>query len=94
MESERGDRRRSLLFLFQSDYVYVTRVRRLLSCSFIPFVLSLCFALLCDFLMFTRARRGESEIGLYRWGMVERKKKKKKTMDTKWGRTDSSGETK
>jgi hypothetical protein len=81
-----------LLFLFRSDYVYVTRVRRLLGCSFIPFVLSLCFALLCDFLMFTRARRGESEIGLYRWGMVEGKKKK--TTDTKWGRTDSSGETK
>jgi hypothetical protein len=77
MESERGDRRRSLLFLFRSDYVYVTRVRRLLGCSFIPFVLSLCFSLLCDFLMFTRARRGESEIGLYRWGMVEGKKKKK-----------------
>jgi hypothetical protein len=93
MESERGDRRRSLLFLFRSDYVYVTRVRRLLGCSFIPFVLSLCFALLCDFLMFTRARRGESEIGLYGWGMVEGKKKKK-TTDTKWGRPDSSGETK
>jgi hypothetical protein len=93
MESDRGDRRRSLLFLFGRDYVYVTRVQRLLGCSFIPFVLLLCFALLCDFLMFTRARRRESEIGLYRWGMVERKKKKK-TTDTKWGRTDSGGETK
>jgi hypothetical protein len=27
--------------------------------------------------MFTRAWRGESEIGLYRWGMGEGKKKKK-----------------
>jgi hypothetical protein len=77
MESERGDRMCSLLFLFRSDYVYVTRVWRLLGCPFIPFVLSLCFALLCDFLVFTHARRGESEIGLYRWGMVEGKKKKK-----------------
>jgi hypothetical protein len=93
MESERGDRMHSLLFLFRSDYIYVTRVRRLLGCSFIPFVLSLCFALLCDFLMFTCAWRGESEIGLYRWGMVEGKKKKK-TTDTKWGWTDSSGGTK
>jgi hypothetical protein len=76
MESDRGDRRHSLLFLFWRDYIYVTRVRRLLGCSFIPFVLLLCFALLCPFLMFTRARRGESEIGLYRWGMVEGKKKK------------------
>jgi hypothetical protein len=76
MESERGDRRHSLLFLFRHDYVYVTRVWQLLGCSFIPFVLLLCLALLCDFLMFTRARRGESEIGLYSWGMVEREKKK------------------
>jgi hypothetical protein len=45
--------------------------------------------------MFTCAWRGESKIGLYRWGMVEReKKKKKKTMDTKGGWIDSSGETK
>jgi hypothetical protein len=69
MESERGDRRHSLLFLFRSNYVYITRVRRLLGCSFIPFVLLLCFAVLCDFLMCTRARRGESEIGLHRWGI-------------------------
>jgi hypothetical protein len=77
MESERGDRGHSLLILFRCDYVYVTRVQRLLGCSFIPFVLLLCFALLCDFLMLTRARHGESEIGLYRWGIVEGKKKKK-----------------
>jgi hypothetical protein len=77
MESERGDRRCSLLFLFRRDYIYVTRVRRLLGCSFIPFVLLLCFALLWDFLMFTRAWHRESKIGLYRWGMVEREKKKK-----------------
>jgi hypothetical protein len=87
MESERGDRRPSLLLLFRGDYFYVTRVRWLLGCSFIPFVLLLCFALLCHFLMFTRARHGESKIGLYRWGMVERKKKKK-TTDTRWGRFD------
>jgi hypothetical protein len=53
MENERGDRRRSLLFLFRRNYVCVTRVQRLLGCSFIPFVLLLCFALLWDFLMFT-----------------------------------------
>jgi hypothetical protein len=76
MENERGDHRRSLLFLFWHDYVYVTRVQQLLGCSFIPFVLLLCFALLCDFLMFTRARRRESEIGLYRWGRLKGKKKK------------------
>jgi hypothetical protein len=93
MESERGDRGHSLLILFRCDYVYVTRVQRLLGCSFIPFVLLLCFAVLCDFLMFTHARHGESEIGLYRWGIVEGKKKKK-TMATKWGWTDSGGETK
>jgi hypothetical protein len=72
MENERGDRRGSLLFLFRCNYVYVTRGWRLLGCSFIPFVLSPCFALLCDFLTFTCARRGESAIGLYRGGMVER----------------------
>jgi hypothetical protein len=49
----------------------------------------LCVVLLCDFLMFPGARHGESGIGLYRWGMVG---KKKKTMHTKWGRTDSGGE--
>jgi hypothetical protein len=76
MDNERGDRRPSLLFLFRCDYVYVTRVQRLLGCSFIPFLLLLCFALLWDFLMFTQAQHQESEIGLYRWGMVERKKKK------------------
>jgi hypothetical protein len=92
MENERGDRRRSLLFLFWRDYVYVTRVQRLLGCSFIPFVLLLCFPLLCDFLMFTRARHRESEIGLYRWGRL--KEKKKKTTDSKWGWTDSGGEMK
>jgi hypothetical protein len=78
MENERGDRRRSLLFLFRCDYIYVTRVQQLLGCSFIPFVLLLCFTLLWDFLMFTSGRHWDSEIRVYRWGMVERKKKKKK----------------
>jgi hypothetical protein len=63
------------------------------SCSvillFLLFFL-LCVVLLCDFLMFPGARHGESGIGLYRWGMLV---KKKKTMHTKWGRTDSGGVT-
>jgi hypothetical protein len=80
MENERGDRRGSLLFLFghDYDYVYVTRVWRLLGCSFISFILLLCFALLCDFLMFTHVRHGESKIGLYRGEWFKGKKKKKK----------------
>jgi hypothetical protein len=46
IENERGDRRCSLLFLFQYNYIYVTSMQWLLGYSFIPFVLLLCFALL------------------------------------------------